>query len=661
MRTYVVPDGADQATQEGYSEIIAIHAALLETGKVVYFSGDQHDPGQFAHSLFDSSRLFDCGTGAISECVPAPAISDLFCCGHAFLADGRLLIAGGTARFDGFEGSKSAWIFDPATSTFDAAPDMADGRWYPTLMTLGNGSVLAVSGVNLAGSDQNRQLEVFTPSGAGGSWVVYGMVSDAFGTLYPRMHLLPDGRVFFVTAVGTQCATWTLLQPSPQPFCGPPNGDPTAGFSSYTSVLLPLLPEEDYAARILVADLQQPQVLDLSVSSPAWANTGARNVPLDGVITNTTPARVNGCLVILPTGDVLSCGGEETGGSETNPVHALELYRPQTNSWLTLPVATTVNRNYHSVALLLPDGRVWMAGSDKGCKWSFHDPGDYPDGEPTDEQESKLVNGVEVLVDNRELRIEIFEPWYVGRADRPAFTVGSGVAGIGTDLHLTLDDDVSISRVALIRAGTCTHAFDCDQRYVGVPFTQSGTSITAHVPDNANLLPPGPYLVIVSAQVVDDGTGATLDVPSAGVWVRVENVKHHKELKFEIDHLHIKQELEHLRKEIVESVDPGQIVVDPPPEVTGILAQAVDNLERQVAELRPFIKASERPPAPFVSQAALDAVPINPIAPVLMAEQTRMPMEGMAAMEGMEGMEGAHTQMPAKSRNDKKKRTQHMG
>src|SRR5579871_5405478 len=134
MRCFVVPDGGSSGVQNSYAQILAIHAALLANGKIVYFSGDQHDPGQFANSLFDHARVFDCSTLAVSPCTPAPGISDLFCCGHAFLPSGQLLIAGGTKRFAGFEGAPQAWIFDPATSSFAAVSSMSDGRWYPSLV-----------------------------------------------------------------------------------------------------------------------------------------------------------------------------------------------------------------------------------------------------------------------------------------------------------------------------------------------------------------------------------------------------------------------------------------------------------------------------------------------------------------------------------------------
>ena len=523
MTSYLVPPDAGADIQNRYAEILPVHAALLPTDEVLYFSGDQFDPGQFAHRLFDHARLYDCSSGAISACKPAPGITDLFCCGHARLPDGRVLIAGGTTHFAPYLGSPAAWIYGPEARSFNQVADMREGRWYPTLLTLASGHVLAVSGLdaNAANTDQNRDLEVFR----GDSWLVQGKVPEAFGTVYPRVHLLPDGRVLFVTPVGSQCATWRPGEPAPTPLCEPPT-EAGAGFADYTSVLLPLLPEQNYTARVLVANLAQPRLLDLSATAPRWTDTGRRHVPLDGIISNPTPRRVNGLAVLLPSGDVLSCGGEEAYGDEAHPVHGLELYRPQTNSWVTLPTRTIVTRAYHSVALLLPDGRVWIAGSNARCDWSFHDRADYKGKPlPTDEQEVKTEGGMPVPVDNRELRIEIVEPWYVGRPDRPQFTTSTASLRVGGQLTLTLAGAESVCRVAVLRAGSCTHAFDSDQRYVGLPFAQQDLTLTVWLPANENMLPPGPYLVFVVAQVVDPGTGAVLEVPSLGQWLLIGNGK----------------------------------------------------------------------------------------------------------------------------------------
>jgi hypothetical protein len=91
MRCVVSPEGVPAATQRDYAEVLAVHAALLHTGKVVYFSGDEHDAGRHPLGMFDHARLFNRQSLAVTSPVP--------CCGHACLADGGLLVAGGTEEW----------------------------------------------------------------------------------------------------------------------------------------------------------------------------------------------------------------------------------------------------------------------------------------------------------------------------------------------------------------------------------------------------------------------------------------------------------------------------------------------------------------------------------------------------------------------------------
>lgn len=132
MRCVVLPEG-NPGAQAGYAQILAVHAALLHTGKIVYFSGDEHDPGRHHLHMFDHARLFDCETLAITAPAPSPSIRDLFCCGHALLGDGRLLVAGGTEEWTKdkvggdphghgaqghFRGTPEAYVFDPAAEAW---------------------------------------------------------------------------------------------------------------------------------------------------------------------------------------------------------------------------------------------------------------------------------------------------------------------------------------------------------------------------------------------------------------------------------------------------------------------------------------------------------------------------------------------------------------
>ena len=134
------------------SGVLAVHAALLPTGDVLFFAGSSNNPDAAAAQRY-GTRVWH---------YPAPAMSapdtpvDLFCCGHAHLPDGRLA-AGGTERYDPFVGLKQCVVFDPAAGPLSPAsptgragrwtsqPAMGQGRWYPTLVALPGGEVRAAA------------------------------------------------------------------------------------------------------------------------------------------------------------------------------------------------------------------------------------------------------------------------------------------------------------------------------------------------------------------------------------------------------------------------------------------------------------------------------------------------------------------------------------
>src|SRR6266446_5203952 len=133
------------------SQVLAVHAALLRTGKVLFFAGSGNDPDKLAaHDM--RSIVWDYERGGFHR---PTTPSDVFCAGQAFLPDGKLLVAGGTEQYDPFHGLKSSWLFDPILEEWIRVGDMADGRWYPSLVTYGDGSIIAVSGLG-AGGGGNR-------------------------------------------------------------------------------------------------------------------------------------------------------------------------------------------------------------------------------------------------------------------------------------------------------------------------------------------------------------------------------------------------------------------------------------------------------------------------------------------------------------------------
>jgi len=570
MRWFIVPEGASGEVQQNYAAVLAIHAALLPTGQIIYFGGDEHDGSQWQIGDIDHTRLFNCATLQVEEFNPGSPPTDLFCCGHAMLGDGKLLVAGGTQFFVEhapgkhhlhMPGLRDASIYNPFARTWSRIDPMVDpfprfpnpdhpgrprgGRWYPTLVTVYDGSILALSGHPRNEDDRhnNHIPERYVPFS--GSWIPLSEVGLKFETpdetrLYPRVHLLPNGMVFCSTPLGigkgsdqsqvidpmtgerrfageapprdTVSGDIELSVPGSQPIAMPNGVYWGNDFTQCaTSVLLPLAPPH-YAPRVLICGGKKAHVIDLQglmndpEAHPRWTPTGSR--ALEG-------PRFHLNAVLMPTGDVFVSGGCRVFNQNNAKVTEPEIYHPETNAWETLSATpASVVRNYHSVALLMPDGRIWTAGSDR------------------DGQQGKT---------NAELRIEIFEPDYFDRPDRPRIVSAPDAVICGETFEVETPDAASIGRVAVIRAGSVTHSFDSDQRYIRLDFRRSGdTRLSVTAPPTGRIAPPGYYLLFLLS---------TQRVPSIGKFVRIGMHQQHvfyRNMSGEIEHIFWDEPTSHL-------------------------------------------------------------------------------------------------------------------
>jgi Galactose oxidase-like, Early set domain len=485
--------------------VLAVHAGLLRTGKVVYFGGSENVESQHTAggAGIDNTRLWDPATGNV-QTVPSPANHDLFCCGHAFLADGRLLAAGGTEEWAGvpvggdphghaaashFRGLASATRFDPGFATgsnpwasvkrmsFQRGTGQGGGRWYPTLLTLPDGRVLAMSG-HPEDSDtrhNNVTIEAFSATPATqGTWSDEGdqpLVLDG----YPRLHVVPggaQGKVLCTTLTDGQSWTW---DPAAKVWVSLGTG-PGADYAGYgtSSVLLPLLPGNNYQARVLVTNAPQARILDLGASTPTWQNTAARAMP-------GAPWRYHATAILLADGSVLVVGGLSNPNSNASAHYTPERFDSVSGTWTTVANASAP-RVYHSVALLLPDGTVWAAGSDYGAG-------------------------------NHEMRMEIYSPPYLFWGPRPRINQAPATITPGGTFTMKSPDARQLTSTAIVRCGTSTHAFNPDQRYVVLPIhSRTGANMVVAAPPSHAVAPPGYYLLFA----IDDA-----GVPSVGRFVRV--------------------------------------------------------------------------------------------------------------------------------------------
>ena len=190
---------------------------------------------------------------------------DMFCNGMVVLPDGRPFINSGTVQYDPFYGSLKSSIFDPSTNTFTDVQNMAHGRWYPTLTTLGDGRVMTFSGLTETGGT-NTTVEIYT---VGSGWSA-PTNSGFTPPLYPRMHLLPSGKVFY-SGSGTTFGAFQPCQQYLEPRALLPQSIP--GSVSYgTSVLLPLTPANNYDPKVMIMGGNSPatattEIIDLGAST----------------------------------------------------------------------------------------------------------------------------------------------------------------------------------------------------------------------------------------------------------------------------------------------------------------------------------------------------------------------------------------------------------
>ncbi|NWG38174.1 galactose oxidase-like domain-containing protein [Nitrososphaera sp.] len=491
------------------TSIVAIHVSLLHNGKMLIVAGSGY------HTSFQNgpfyAKLADPNTGTDSS---LELSEDLFCCGHAQLDNGNILVAGGTKDWDTvagdgkWHGLSSAYEFDVATGLLVKTKAMAHGRWYPTCVTMGDGKVAVVAGYDEYGSD-NKLTEVyddkvksFTIKFDTGSSLTYcvgngsslpGAGSPCYGgpgngvnpyvSLYPRMHLMPSG-LLFLGGMTRNMYTW---EPSTGRWRWAANMS-WPGWRSYgTSVLLPLQNSTGEKGKVLVAGgslaWDQPATNHCEIADFNAAPNNFNPVIRTDISMYMNYARRMTNPVILPNGKVGVFGGAAI--MNTDPVMPAELFDPVTETWTVLPSAT-VPRVYHSVALLLPDGRVWTASSTA----SRHD---------------------------WELRTELFSPDYVLSGSRPVINGTPTVGGYGGSISIPTQNPQSISSVSMVRISNTTHHYNTEQRLVWLGITsKGGGNVTVSAPLNANLAPPGYYLIHVLNGNTVPSEGKIIKFPGTG-------------------------------------------------------------------------------------------------------------------------------------------------
>ncbi|GIE56595.1 hypothetical protein Aoc01nite_19970 [Actinoplanes octamycinicus] len=582
----------------GSMRVNAIHAALLPSGKILLIAGSGNKVDQFKAGTF-RTVVFDPATGSATE-VPTP--TDLFCSGHTFLPDGKLLVAGGTLRYEvlepdvthaggsmtvknespdrprtfpkgtvfvapsgrrylagdeftvpaatkkvtragkvtvtasattvwvdaagagaeyatgvrgqyriegltgadarnlyglsekitmdkqDYQGRKETYEFDPVTERYQRVADMHEKRWYPTLTGLPDGSVLAVSGLDGSGQVvDGSQNEIFDP--ATRKWTVRKDLDRYFPTYPTLLQTAKPGLLFYTGSNsgygpedrGREPGLWNLTDNSFRPVPGIRDADQLE-----TSMSAWAGPVQNQTVMVVGGggvgespkSTRRIDLVDLTGRRPRFRP--GPDLPEGTRYPN---------LVTLPDDTTLiTNGARDYRGRGATDNHIARVYHPDSNT-LSPAADPAVGRNYHSSALLLPDGRVLTTGSD-----------------PLYADRKNTISG------SFEQRLEVYTPPYLYHGDRPAITSGPAAVSYGRQATFGTSAPADIAAVRLIRPSAATHMLNVDQRSVAVDFTRQARGITITVPGQRTLLPPGPYMLFAVNRA---------GVPSVAHWVMV--------------------------------------------------------------------------------------------------------------------------------------------
>jgi hypothetical protein len=497
------------------NKMIAVHLSLIpkgpHRGKLLLW--DYHG-NQGAGSWSQRWSILDVSTPGAPvfdnfDLVLPSGGGDFFCAGHAWDAEGNLLVAGGTEAYPGsaaavaspgnFLGGKLVYSYDPASGsygTWNRLPDLEFGRWYPTVTLLGNNQLLVLGGSSDTAVGWLNDYEAFDPQT--GSWQQNGGTQAFAGpsapagalVAYARVHLLSTGDVFSSGMAGYSARLDHLGNPG-----------------NWTATDRTDLSWRDYGSSFLLPNIGGAQDLIVTLGGEGYDDLGMSVGPVPNVygcwasapsspswdwvpIAPLNQGRMHTNVVLLPDASFIAFGGRTNEWS--NPVgtytYTPEMFDWSSGTWVEMADAASYH-DYHATAMLLPDGRVLLAGGEA-----------------------------------RSADYEVFSPPYLtGGQPRPSITVSPAVMNYWlsgpqtyTIRHQRMTNGDRVEKVVLMRPGSTTHHSDFDTRYVELipaAATRTTDSIKVYAPFSSNVAPRGYYMMFLVSK---------RGIPSVAQWVKLE-------------------------------------------------------------------------------------------------------------------------------------------
>jgi len=425
-------------------------AANLPDGRIIAWGAN--NTTSFTGGNFTYASIWNPSTNTLTSVNHSN--HSMFCAIPTMQEDGRIIVNGG----DGDNAHTSS--FDYRTNTWTRLEEMNTGRWYPGSLVLPNGKVFTMLG-RPGGSYPELWTQNFGWSLLTGANLNNGVLNFTGyqSTWLPYVFLAPNGQVFH--AGPTTQMNWI-----------DPTGNGSISNAGINNSWYPKYSGSIMydAGKILMAGGAASSADTAPGTNQAMTIDLNGPTPVKTVITPMANARKFDNAVLLPTGEVMIVGGNTSGVefSDNGTILTPEIWNPDTRTWRAV-ADLSVPRNYHSVALLMTDGRVWSGGGGL-CNCSA----DHPDH-------------------------QVYSPPYLFNTDgtlatRPSIT--SAPTNVGYGRTFSVQASTGIDKFSLIKMSGVTHNLNSDLRFLKIPFTSpSSGQYNLTLPSNPNVLTPGYWML----------------------------------------------------------------------------------------------------------------------------------------------------------------------
>ncbi len=425
--------------------LIPVHAVITPDMRIMSYGTDgiARQTGYFIYDLWDINAGLEGGHLTLDNVTA----TDIFCSSQIVLPDGNQVFVAGGDNWTGTgttnTGNNNSNLLNLSSSVLSRGNNMNRSRWYSGSTMLLNGEVYIQGGSGGTDRPEVRRLN-------GTFRLLSTANTSSLDMMYPRNFIAPDGRVFGYDSNGRMYYV-----------------NPT-GTGTLTTV-------GQFASQYRASDASAAMFRPGRILQFGGNSNGALVIDITSggtpVVTPTQSMSSQRRLVnatILPNGQVLATGGSQVNNQLTGVNNSAEIWDPTSGTWTRGPDGQRA-RLYHSMSLLLPDGRVLVGGG----------------GAP-----GPLAN----------LNMEVYHPPYLydatgARATQARLTSAPAQIDIGETFFVDFTDAADISRVTMVKGGSVTHSWNMEQRFVELTFVRSGSRLRVQAPTRAADAPPGFWML----------------------------------------------------------------------------------------------------------------------------------------------------------------------